>query len=109
MGRQGIMPTIFFKLLQFFYNEENVLECTDKDEGRSVSNSLASIMSLVFGDKFLKASGMYFFTTCIGGKRSIDLRVLYMMNLYAGSKNSGDGGLRDLKSVCNISLQQPKP
>ena len=72
MGRQGLMPTIFF------YNEENVLECTDKDKGRSVSNSVASIKSLVFGDKFLKASGMYFFTTCMGGKRSIDLRVLYM-------------------------------
>ena len=34
------------KLFFFYINEENVLECTDKDEGRSVSNSVASIKSL---------------------------------------------------------------
>ena len=47
----------------------------NKEEGRSTPNSVASKINLVFGYSFLNTSGIYFFTICHGGKRSMALRL----------------------------------
>ena len=51
----------------FFLYAENVAAWETSDDGRSIPNSVASIISLVFGYCSLKASGIYFLTICQGG------------------------------------------
>ena len=62
----GIIPIRTFTVFLFLY-AENVAACETSDDGRSIPNSVASIINLVLGYYSLNDSGIYFLTICQDG------------------------------------------
>ena len=62
----GIIPIRTYTVFLFLY-AENVAAWETNDDGRSIPNSVASIISLVLGYCSLKDPGIYFLTICHGG------------------------------------------